>query len=292
MISPASTFPLLNVPTKFNFLMQSVPTKRNNVNSLIRVSHQKPETMPEGYIPSDSDVCCGRGKQHWRMTGNVNFRKHIHAAVGRYMAAPLRNHKSAVVASVVDEIRREGGNFIKERKCGSSSHWHDIGDTAAREKVGHSLRDQTNNAATPVKARFAKQANEERRRASLPSLSVQLFTEEETRRRPSLPSSSVPLLREETGRAADDAAAIDCDSVESARQVETSPLPSLSPSSSLSSFSSFTEETTIDDFIPVITAWSGAPTSGSFDISSVLWDTDLQPTDSIESLPFDECHDF
>jgi hypothetical protein len=311
----SNTFPLLNVPTKeFNFQLLNVPTKLNNVDSLIRVAHQKPDTMPEGYIPSDLDVCCGRGGHNWNLPGNVNFRKLIHAAVGPYLAAPRRNNKTAVVASVVVEIRRQGGHFFKERH-GSDSPWYDIGDIAAREKVGHSLRDQTNNAASPVKkSRFAQQAKEERRRASLPSLSVHDLIKEATRRRASLPSSSVQLVkeatrhaslpslavqlfREETGRAADPAAIdCDCDSLGSAwgGQVETSLLPSLSPSSSFSSFSSFTEETTLDDFVPaVITPLSRVPTPGSFDISSVMWDTDLQPTDSSELLPFDdECHDY
>jgi hypothetical protein len=129
---PDSTFHLLNVPTKLN-----------NVDSLIRVSHHnKPATMPDGYIPSDSDVCCGRGKQNWNMPGNVNFRKLIRASVARYMAASLRNEKTAVVVSVFDEIRRQGVRFLKQQEQhGSRGCWYDIGDAAAREKVGHSLRD-------------------------------------------------------------------------------------------------------------------------------------------------------
>jgi hypothetical protein len=138
-----SAFPLLNVPTKFNF-----PTSLNNAASLIRASHQRPATMPEGYIPSDFDVCSGRGKQNWNMTGTVNFRKLIHAAVDRYMAAELRNHKTAVIVSVVDEIRQKDGHFFKERKHGNSGRWYEIGDTAACKKVGHALRDQANDRTT------------------------------------------------------------------------------------------------------------------------------------------------
>jgi hypothetical protein len=107
------------------------------------MSHQtKPATMPDGYIPSEWDVCCGRGKQNWNMTGNVNFRKLIRASVARYVAASLRNEKTAVVISVFDEIRRQGAHFLKQQEQhGSSGCWYDIGDVAAREKVGHSLRD-------------------------------------------------------------------------------------------------------------------------------------------------------
>jgi hypothetical protein len=358
-----STLPLQNTPTEFNLPMLNVlPTKLKNVDSLVQVPRQSPATMPDGYIPSDSDVCSGRGKQNWNMAGTVNFRRLIHAAVGRYMAATLRNHKTAVVVSVVAEIRRQGGHFFKERKHGNSGPWYEIGDTAACKKVGHSLRVQVNNC-TPkaVKSRSVLQAKEETRRAadavrdcdsaaarlteisplpllslqqvkeetrraSLPALSV-LLVREETRRA-SLPLLSVQLVREETRRSADAArdydsadsagarlaetsplpslsvhlvkeetrraadAARDCDSTMDSAETgltETSSLPSLSRSNSLYSFSLFTEERTLDDFVPPTTL-SRATLSDSFDISSVMWDTDLLPTNSSEHLLFDGCY--
>jgi hypothetical protein len=78
MMNPAS-----NTNTAYNnklfsgtFQLLDIPTKFNNVNSLIRAAHQeRPAAMPDGYIPSDSDVRCGRGKQNWNMVGNVNFRR-------------------------------------------------------------------------------------------------------------------------------------------------------------------------------------------------------------------------
>jgi hypothetical protein len=180
------------------FQLLNVPTKLNNVDYLIRASHQnKPETpMADGYVPSDSDVCCGRGKQHWNATGNVNFRKVIRASVARYMQGPLKTDKTAVVVSVVDEIRRQGGRFLKQQqKDGSNGCWYDIGDAAARDKVGHSLRDKsTTSAKSPL-----QQAKEQTRQAA-------------------------------------DAASRDSDSVDSAAAIltETSSLSSLSPSPSFS----------------------------------------------------------
>jgi hypothetical protein len=99
--------------------------------------------MPDGYIPSDSDICCGRGKRNWNMTGNVNFRKHIRASVARYVVASSRNEKTAVVISVFNEIRRQRARFLKQQQHqhGRSGCWYDIGDAAARKKVSHSLRD-------------------------------------------------------------------------------------------------------------------------------------------------------
>jgi hypothetical protein len=57
-----STFPLVNMPPKIN-----------TVDSLSRMFHQKPATMPDGYTPLDSDIGCGRGNQNWNMTGYLNF---------------------------------------------------------------------------------------------------------------------------------------------------------------------------------------------------------------------------
>jgi hypothetical protein len=313
--------------------------------------------MPEGYIPSDFDVCSGRGKQNWNMTGTVNFRKLIHAAVDRYMAAELRNHKTAVIVSVVDEIRQKDGHFFKERKHGNSGRWYEIGDTAACKKVGHALRDQANDRTTRgVKSRSVQRAKKETMRAvdpvrdsvsmdstearltetsSLPSISVQLVKEEtrhavdaardcdsmdsaEARQRDkketmravddvtdcvsmssvearltetsSLPPLSVQLVKEGTRHAV--AAVTDCDSVGSleARRVEVSQLPALSPSSSFSSFSVFAElfaeETTLDADLAPLPTLSRIPSSGSFDISSITWNTDLLSTNSSE---LDEC---
>jgi hypothetical protein len=308
--------------------------------------------MPEGYVPSDFDVCSGRGKQNFIMTGTVNFRKLIHAAVERYMAAELRNHKTAVIVSVVDEIRQKGGHFFKERKKGNCGPWYEIGDTAACKKVGHALRDQANDrTARTSKSRSVQQAKKDMRAvdagrdcismdstderltetSSLPSFSVQLVKEEarrtvdaardcvsmdsaearqrakketmrtvdagrdcvsmnSTEARLTETSSSVRLIKDDTRHSVDDI--IDCDSVDSpeARLVEMSPLPSLSRSSSFSSFALleelFAEETTLDaDLIP-ITTLGRIPSSDSFDISTIMWDTDLLSTNSIE---LDDC---
>jgi hypothetical protein len=243
-----STFQLLNVPTKLN-----------NVNSLIRgVSHQKPTTMPDGYIPSDSDVCCGRGKKNWNMTGNVSFRKLIRASVARYMAASLKNEKTAVVISVFDEIRRQGGHFLKQQRHGSSSRWYDIGDAAAREKVGHSLRDQVGRGASAAKSPL-QLAKEHTRRAATATSDCDSEDSTDTT---------------EAGDSVDSA-----DSV-AARLTETSSLPSLSSSSSLSC----TEENIVD-FVPVTALSRGISySSAPIDISSAMGGIDLLPTNSSQLL--------
>jgi hypothetical protein len=117
-----------------------VPTHLNNITTgFTRLVNQKRKSLPIGYTSMDKDVCCGRGKRHWNHTGNVNFRKTIREYVLRYVEAPVKSDKTLVVISIVDKIRQSGGRFIKEDRVG---RWFDIGDAEAREKVGHSLRDQ------------------------------------------------------------------------------------------------------------------------------------------------------
>ena len=102
-------------------------------------SGMAPEELPKGYRPRPTDVCCGRGKKNWRHHGNATFRRLIHSNVQAYMDATTKHEKTLVVKSIVDIVRSNGGRFLKQ---GTDGCWHDIGDSQAREKVGHSLRDQ------------------------------------------------------------------------------------------------------------------------------------------------------
>jgi hypothetical protein len=259
MISTTITSTTSNENNNDMSSMLNVPTKLNNIDSLIRgVSHQKPSMMANGYIPSNSDICCGRGKQNWNMAGNVNFRKLIRASVARYIAAPKRNDKTAVVISVFDKIRRQGGHFLKQQQQQQHGNgcWYDIGDTAAREKVGHSLRDQVGKSARATKSPL-QLAKEHTRRAAAPTGDC---------------DSEDSTDSENSADSADFAAA---------SLTETSSLSSLSPSPSSSSC---TEETILD-FVPVTTMSLGSSScSAPIVISGVMWGADLLPTNSSQLL--------
>jgi hypothetical protein len=96
--------------------------------------------LPEGYEPTSLDICCGRGKRNWNHLGNVSFRNLIQSCSDAYMMAPTKNDKTAIVFKIVEDMRLEGCKFLKQQV--NSGRWMDIGDAQAREKVGHSLRDQ------------------------------------------------------------------------------------------------------------------------------------------------------
>ena len=98
-------------------------------------------SLPEDYQPRECDVCCGRGKKNWTHEGNKTFRKLIRKNVKAYQDAVDKQRRNLVVESIVETIYREGGRFLKQD---DSKRWCDIGELQAREKVGHSLRDQVN----------------------------------------------------------------------------------------------------------------------------------------------------
>jgi hypothetical protein len=123
----------------FNYVKApAYPTHLENL-AILQGGELPATVLPPNYTPGELDICCGRGKRNWNHSGNVAFRNLIHTSVDRYLAAPTKTAKSAVVLQVVDTIRESGAYFLKQNETGV---WYDIGDAHAREKVGHSLRDQ------------------------------------------------------------------------------------------------------------------------------------------------------
>ena len=116
----------------------TVSPKLKNVVSLLRPA--KPgDPLPPNFEPGPKDVCSGRGKRNWNHAGNIAFRNLIQANVESYINAPNKNEKTAIVCTIVDDMRRDGYRFLLQNKEGL---WYDMGDAKARDKVGHSLRDQ------------------------------------------------------------------------------------------------------------------------------------------------------
>jgi hypothetical protein len=102
--------------------------------------------LPADYEPTNTDICSGRGKAFWNHAGNVTFRQLIQSQVDSYIRAPSKAEKSAIVNAIVEDLRRNGCKFLKQEKNpqdgGMTMIWYDMGDAQARDKVGHSLRDQ------------------------------------------------------------------------------------------------------------------------------------------------------
>ena len=100
-------------------------------------------TLPKDYQLKDLDICCGRGKRSWNHPGNQLFQKLVQLNAERYQDASSKNEKSLVVASIVTGILNSGGRFVKRLE--GSGRWLDIGETNARDKTGHAIRDFISN---------------------------------------------------------------------------------------------------------------------------------------------------
>ena len=97
--------------------------------------------LPLHYQPTANDVLCGKGKQCFNHPGNRRFRAVVNANLQRYQAAPNKLDKTAIVNKIVQKVRKDCkvGGFV--RPDNNSNRWFDIGDEAAREKVGQVIRD-------------------------------------------------------------------------------------------------------------------------------------------------------
>ena len=110
--------------------------------------------LPYGYVPTPFDICSGRGKKNWNLEGNVAFRSYIQTKVAEYIDARTKVEKTKVVVTILSSLRQQGFQFLKE---GKDKRYYDIGDKEARDKVGHSLRDQV----TALKQKSQKSQQQE-----------------------------------------------------------------------------------------------------------------------------------
>mmetsp|Transcript_18822 Transcript_18822/g.29181 ORF Transcript_18822/g.29181 Transcript_18822/m.29181 type:complete len:339 (-) Transcript_18822:512-1528(-) len=89
------------------------------------------------------DILCGRCKQAFNNCGNRRFRITISLFLKKYLAAKSRTDKSELIISIVRYLRGPVGvRFLKPIK-GPFEGYVEIGESGAREKVGHALRDLT-----------------------------------------------------------------------------------------------------------------------------------------------------
>jgi hypothetical protein len=90
------------------------------------------------FEPNDYTVMCGKGKEYYNNIGNRRFRVIVEMNLQRYTRTVSKAGKSDIVSEVIRVIRASGGQFAKLE---NSDEWWDIGDVAAREKVGSYFRD-------------------------------------------------------------------------------------------------------------------------------------------------------
>lgn len=95
--------------------------------------------LGENYTINPYDVMCGRGKATLVNNGNIIFRQIIATFLKQFLGCKKRVDKQICIAEIIDTVRSSGGHFLKQDQI--TKDWHDIGDKAAADKIGHSLRD-------------------------------------------------------------------------------------------------------------------------------------------------------
>ena len=95
--------------------------------------------LPDHFKPTVLDVLCGRGKECYNHEGNRNFRRLVETSLPRYAKCRTKHEKGMLVVNIVDGVRSKGGGFV--RFDTKASRWLEIGDDAAREKVGQTIRE-------------------------------------------------------------------------------------------------------------------------------------------------------
>jgi hypothetical protein len=105
-------------------------------------------------------ICISKSNFFDRFLQHQRHSSHFVVSFQYYRKALSKTAKTAVVVSLLAEVRSLGGHFLKfedqaygindgkpEYAGSAGGCWVDIGDMLAREKVSHSLRDQINHQA-------------------------------------------------------------------------------------------------------------------------------------------------
>lgn len=112
--------------------------------SLSATENKRPPNQPNYCFDTlgHADVICGRHKEANNNIGNRRFRILVALSIQRYINAPTRAHKSAVIRDIVDTIRGYGGRFVQS-KTKNDGTWEELEEKQIHDKVGHALRDMS-----------------------------------------------------------------------------------------------------------------------------------------------------
>ena len=126
----------------FSNLMNDLDHVDYRIRSCVPLDGMTP--LPVDFQPDCWSVICGRGKKVFNHVGNRRFRALCDQNLEKYAACKSKIEKSVIVMSIVDRIREgsKNGGLVKRDKV--SGRWFEVGDSAAREKVGQQLREALN----------------------------------------------------------------------------------------------------------------------------------------------------
>ena len=117
------------------------------------MQNEEKYNLSQEFYPGENDVILGRGKIAFNHTGNVKFRACIDENLPLYRSSK-KNDKTDLVNSIAQSVLNKNGRFVRFDR--NSGKWYDVGNHAAREKVGHAFRDSIA-ALTKTKTRKSEQ---------------------------------------------------------------------------------------------------------------------------------------
>lgn len=95
--------------------------------------------FPDGFMPRTTDVIISKGTKFFNHIGNIRFRKIIASRYDDYYSDTVsRQKKSRILSSIVDQIRTNGGIFIKYDP--GHELWFEVDDALARDKISQAFR--------------------------------------------------------------------------------------------------------------------------------------------------------
>lgn len=94
---------------------------------------------------SSFDILLGRDKAMFNHSGNKRFRAIVSHNVYKYSTATRKSSKTALVKRVYAEMKDAGFQFLKKE----GSLWKPLGDTEAKDKLSHALRDRLRELRRP-----------------------------------------------------------------------------------------------------------------------------------------------
>jgi hypothetical protein len=115
-----------------------------SMNQLVKgdVGPQSMALLPEGFVPGDDDVICGRGRNCFNHNGNERFRGIVAGYLDQYSKSTSKMEKSYILSDIVAKVRKSspnGGGFVK--KCPETKRFYEVGCFLAREKTSQAFRD-------------------------------------------------------------------------------------------------------------------------------------------------------
>lgn len=119
---------------------ESILSSSSSRNDLLTLQQQEAVAVTS---PQTTDILFGRGKNNREHPGNQRMKVHIEHHRTAYNRAG-RRAKTEITRQIVKTLQSEGARFLKQTK---TSHWEEVSDDVAREKVGHAMRDGRRNMA-------------------------------------------------------------------------------------------------------------------------------------------------